>query len=220
MTARQSSLEITPECPLVLGSQSPRRSEILRGLGVPIVVRPADADESRHPGEASEAYVARVAGLKLVAVAERLASEGMTGFAGIVVADTTVVVDGDVLGKPADADDAVRMLERITGRAHRVLTHYAISRGDDPSRVALSRTVRSDVFMRAASASEIRSYADTGEGLDKAGAYAVQGIGAFLVEKISGSYSNVVGLPACELIVDLTSLGLLTTFPPKKSNAR
>ncbi len=220
MTSGHLSGTITSERPLVLGSQSPRRSEILRGLGLPLVVRPADADESRAPGEPAEAYVARVAGLKLKAVAERLTHEAAFAFAGVLVADTTVVVDGDILGKPEGQSGAVRMLERITGRAHRVLTHYAIALGDAPGVAALARTVESEVHMRAADAEEIRRYAATGEGLDKAGSYAVQGIGAFLVERIVGSYTNVVGLPACELVTDLKKLGLLAAFPGQELGAR
>lgn len=211
--------KITPESPLVLGSQSPRRSEILRGLGIPILVRSAEADESRRSDELAEAYVARVAALKLAAVAERLLREGEAAHAAaVLVADTIVVVDGDILGKPVDRVDAARMLERITGRSHRVLTHYAVALGEAPGGGVLSRTVESEVFMREASAEEIRRYADTGEGLDKAGSYAVQGIGAFLVERIEGSYTNVVGLPACELIVDLNALGLLSEFPSARGD--
>lgn len=213
MTSALGSGPIRKDRPLVLGSQSPRRSEILRGLGVSLLVRPADADESRLPGEPAEQYVERVARAKLVAVAERLENEGTGDFSAILVADTTVVVDGDVLGKPEGHAGAVEMLNRITGRSHRVLTHYALSVAADPRRAALSRTVESEVHMRAADEDEIRRYAATGEGLDKAGAYAVQGIGAFLVERIVGSYTNVVGLPACELVVDLKSLGLLADFP-------
>jgi septum formation protein len=220
MTSGQPSGTITSDRPLVLGSQSPRRSEILRGLGLPLLVRPADADESRAPGEPAEDYVARVARLKLEAVAGRLASEAAFEFAAVLVADTTVVVDGDILGKPEGRAGAVRMLERITGRAHRVLTHYALSLSASPGVVALARTVESEVHMRAADTEEICRYADTGEGLDKAGAYAVQGIGAFLVERIVGSYTNVVGLPACELVTDLKKLGLLEAFPGGELGAR
>lgn len=205
---------ISVERPLVLGSRSPRRSEILQGLGLPLLVRPADVDESQLPGESAADYVRRVTEAKLGAVAKLLdEAPEKSPFGGVLTADTTVVVDGEILGKPEDVEDAVRLLERIAGRTHRVLTCYAIGRAEEPSRVAVSRVVESLVTMRAASREELVRYARTGEGLDKAGAYAIQGIGAFLVERIDGSYTNVVGLPACEVIVDLQRLGLLGEFP-------
>lgn len=212
--------------PLVLGSQSPRRSEILRGLGIPIRVCPAHVDETPLNDESAGRYVERVTSAKLAAVGAMLTSQGEateTAFGAVLTADTTVVVDGDVLGKPEDEADAVRLLRRIAGRAHRVLTCYAIGTPQHPSKVALLRTVESRVVMRDASFEELERYARTGEGLDKAGAYAVQGIGAFLVERIDGSYSNVVGLPACEVVVDLQALGLLGPFPaggPQENRGR
>ena len=132
----------------------------------------------------------------------------------MLVADTTVVIDGQILGKPADAADAVAILSRLVGRSHDVFTCYAIGRAE-PGEGALlaTRTVHTEVRLRRASAAEVEAYARTGEGLDKAGAYAAQGIGTFLVEGVTGSYSNVVGLPACELVSDLTRLGLLAGFP-------
>lgn len=201
---------ITTETPLVLGSASPRRSEILRGLGVPIRVRPADVEESVRPAESPLRYVERIVTDKLGAVAGLARSEPC---AGVLVADTIVVVDGEVLGKPADVADAERLLGKLVGRAHTVYTRYAISKYSELGIPAVTRTVESRVVMRAATAGEIARYAATGEGLDKAGAYAIQGIGAFLVERIEGSYSNVVGLPACEVVVDLLRVGLLREFP-------
>ncbi len=204
--------------PLVLGSQSPRRFDILRGLGIPLRVRPADVDEAHRAGESAARYVERVTAAKLEAVGRKLSEELREGeFGGVLTADTTVVVDGDVLGKPVDVADAVRLLGRIAGRAHQVLTCYAIGTPDAPRRVAALRTVESRVFMRGAGLEELERYARTGEGLDKAGAYAVQGIGAFLIERIDGSYTNVVGLPACEVVVDLQRLGLLGAFPSEAS---
>jgi septum formation protein len=201
-------LPIGPERPLILGSASPRRRDILSGLGIPIEVLPADVDETLAPGEPPLSYVERVVGAKLAAVAQRTA--GRAG-AGILVADTIVVLDGQVLGKPADVEDAERLLGLLAGREHRVHTRYALSTpsGD----VLASRTVTSDVRLRAASPDALAGYARTKEGLDKAGAYAIQGIGAFLVESIHGSYSNVVGLPACEVVQDLLETGLLERFP-------
>lgn len=201
---------ITTETPLVLGSASPRRSEILRGLGVPILVRPADVVETVLPSESPLRYLERIVADKLRAVADKA---GEAPCAGVLVADTIVVVDGEVLGKPVDVADAERLLAKIAGRAHTVYTRYAISKAPELGAAAVARTVESRVIMRAASQAELARYAATGEGLDKAGAYAVQGIGAFLVERIEGSYSNVVGLPACEVIVDLLGAGLLRKFP-------
>ncbi len=109
--------------------------------------------------------------------------------------------------------DAERLLAKLVGRGHTVYTRYAISKYSELGIAAVTRTVESRVTMRAAAPAELARYAATGEGLDKAGAYAVQGIGAFLVERIDGSYSNVVGLPACEVVVDLLRVGLLREFP-------
>jgi septum formation protein len=201
---------ITTETPLVLGSASPRRSEILRGLGVPIRVRPADVEETVRPSESPLRYIERIVADKLGAVAGKARTEPCSG---VLVADTIVVVDGEVLGKPVDVADAERLLGRLVGRAHTVYTRYAISKYSELGIAAVTRTVESRVTMRAAAPSELARYAATGEGLDKAGAYAVQGIGAFLVERVDGSYSNVVGLPACEVVVDLLRAGLLREFP-------
>jgi septum formation protein len=146
---------------------------------------------------------------KLSAVAARARGR----FSCVLVADTVVVVDGDILGKPSDIADARRLLGRIAGRTHTVYTRYAISLPDAPRTSRAARTVATEVSLRNATVDEIARYAESGEGLDKAGAYAAQGLGAFLIERIAGSYSNVVGLPACEVILDLCSLGLLGPFP-------
>jgi septum formation protein len=199
---------IGPERPLILGSASPRRRDILSGLGIPLTVVPADVDEALAPQETPLAYVERIVGAKLAAVAVR--ARATTG-AGLLVADTIVVLDGQVLGKPVDVADAEVLLGRLAGREHRVHTRYALAAPNGEPLVA--RTVTSNVRLRAAPADTLAGYARTGEGLDKAGAYAIQGIGAFLVESIHGSYSNVVGLPACEVVADLLATGLLKRFP-------
>lgn len=191
--------------PLLLGSGSPRRREIISALGLPFQVLAADIDEQLQPGEAPLSYLERIVTEKLVAVRERAAERR---YAAILVADTSVVVDGDVLGKPTDVADAVRLFSRIAGRRHSVFTRYAIGLPGQ-QHATLARTVETAVEIRAADAGEIRAYAETGEGLDKAGAYAAQGIGAFFIERVVGSYSNVVGLPACEVLTDLRQLGLL-----------
>jgi septum formation protein len=199
---------ISESRPLVLGSASPRRREILTNLGLPLRVLPADVPEEVRSGESAGIYVERIVRDKLAAVAVRASAEAK---AALLVADTTVVVDGDILGKPSDHADAERLLSRIVGRSHVVFTRYAI--GGPDGAVLAARTVESEVRLRAATTSEIRAYARTGEGLDKAGAYAIQGIGAFLIQEIRGSYTNVVGLPACEVVSDLLSTGLLESFP-------
>jgi septum formation protein len=199
---------VSADRPLVLGSASPRRREILTGLGLPLVVLPADIDESVRPHETAGHYLERIVDDKLRAVTSRLEERP---FAAVLVADTSVVIDEEILGKPRDTADAVRVLSLLCGRVHRVLTRYAIGRPDGVRIVA--RTVTTEVMLRAASAEEISAYARSGEGLDKAGAYAAQGKGSFLVERLNGSYTNVVGLPACEVVLDLKQHGLLGPFP-------
>lgn len=207
-----SPVIISSQHPLVLGSASPRRQQILESLGIPTLIRPANVDESELPGEDPEHYVARITRRKLEAVRRAVLAEGVTHSA-LLVADTTVVLDDEILGKPSDVADALRLLQKIAGRTHTVLTAYALAVVAGGRQV--QRVVRSRVELRAASAEELSRYAHSGEGLDKAGAYAVQGLGAFLVRAINGSWSNVVGLPACEVVEDLQQLGLLPEFPAR-----
>ena len=181
----------------------------MSGLGLHLRVEPADIPEHVLPSEQPLEYLTRIVEAKLLAVGTRSTSP----FSAALVADTIVVVDGDILGKPLDVPDAERLLGRIAGRSHTVYTRYALSLPEAPSRVRVARTVATEVSLRAASLEELRRYAASGEGLDKAGAYAAQGLGAFLIERIAGSYSNVVGLPACEVVLDLRDLGLLGPFP-------
>jgi septum formation protein len=205
--------------PLLLGSASPRRRDILGSLRLPFVVLAADIVEDVLAGETPGPYLERIALAKLEAIWTRLEREGLpaaapNGLAAVLVADTTVVIDGAIVGKPADTADAVAILARLVGRTHEVFTRYAIGRAErGQGAVLVARTVRTEVKLRSATPREVDAYARTGEGLDKAGAYAAQGIGAFLVEGVTGSYSNVVGLPACELVRDLTELGLVENFP-------
>jgi septum formation protein len=200
---------ISSGCPLVLGSASPRRRELLTGLGIEHIVLPAHVVEDEQPGERAEPYVERIVEAKRIAVQHEVTRRNLV-HAAILVADTTVVLGDEILGKPSDERDAFRLLHKIAGRDHTVLTRYAISVGDA---APLARTVSSQVTLRPASDELLERYARTGEGLDKAGAYAVQGLGAFLVRAIAGSWSNVVGLPTCELVEDLSALGLLGDFP-------
>ncbi len=204
---------ITPEWPLILGSASPRRREILQGLGIPIHVAPPSVDELQLPGDTPDAFLDRIVRDKLRAACAGPA-DGTSGLrrAGVLVADTIVLIDDEILGKPNDVADARRLLGKLAGRTHEVRTRYALAIGV-AAQPAVERTVCSKVTMRSATEAELSGYAQTGEGLDKAGAYAVQGLGTFLVQRIEGSYTNVVGLPACELIQDLLRLGLLAQFP-------
>ena len=194
--------------PLVLGSASPRRREILANVGVPFVVRVAEVDESTQPAEAQDAYLARIVMAKLDAVRALATLEvGVTADA-ILVADTSVIESGAILGKPGSVDEAEAMIARLAGKTHEVHTRFAIGAlaGGRPLH---AETVVTRVTFRALTAARVRAYAESGEGADKAGAYAVQGRGAALVSRIEGSYTNVVGLPACEVVVALERLGLL-----------
>ncbi|HZI63732.1 MAG TPA: Maf family protein [Thermoanaerobaculia bacterium] len=175
---------------LVLASGSPRRRELLAGLGLRFAVRPPEVDETPRSGEAPEAFVLRLAREKAGADSGgRAAPEREI----VLAADTVVVVDGELLGKPRDAADAARMLRRIAGREHQVLTGVAV-REAWSERVAAD-VERTQVRIAALSEPRIAWYVATGEPLDKAGAYAVQGLGALLVEAVFGNYTNVVGLP-------------------------
>ena len=182
--------------PLVLGSGSPRRSELLARAGIAFEVRPADIDETAEIGEAPAAFALRLARAKAIAVATLV---GASPRRIVLGADTIVVVDGDVLGKPTDREDAVRLLGRLVGREHRVLTGVAVVASDRSDRAATC-VVTSRVTMRAATEVEIRRYVATGEPLDKAGAYAAQGEGRRFIERIDGSESNVIGLPIDETL--------------------
>ena len=196
--------------PLLLGSASPRRREILAALGLPIRVAAADVDETPLPGEAPLAYLERIAAAKLAAVSRLPATAGA---GGLLVADTTVILDERPLGKPADEAEARAMIRALSGRAHHVSTCFALSGPPSFERVLHVSTVTSRVVFRALDDDEIAAYAATGEGLDKAGAYAIQGIGSYAVARVEGSYSNVVGLPACEVVGALRQVGLLARFP-------
>jgi len=213
-----SCLPISAERPLALGSASPRRRQILRDLQIPFLGAPAHIDESSLSEENPRSYVSRIASAKAKRVLHGLSEledKGIRHSGLVLVADTIVVLDEQILGKPKNAEQAFRLVEQLVGRAHVVLTCYAL--GQHPSgELLVQRTIESQVVMREASPEELRRYAATGEGLDKAGAYAVQGLGAFLIREVRGSYSNVVGLPACEIVEDLLRLGALQSYPPSQ----
>jgi septum formation protein len=197
---------LSSSSPLVLGSGSPRRREILAALGVPFVVVPGDADETVHAGEGAGTYLERVVLAKLASVRARC---GSGHGSAILVADTSVVVDGDILGKPATEDEGVAMIARLQGRAHEVQTRFALAAVDGRTPLR-AETVVTRVTFRPMSDREARAYVASGEGRDKAGGYAVQGLGMGMVARIEGSYTNVVGLPACEVLVSLRELGLVS----------
>ena len=177
---------------LVLASASPRRRELLESAGIDFDVAPIELDESRRLGEAPRAYVERLAREKAEAIARRRPDAIVLG------ADTAVVVDDTVLGKPIDAADAARMLRQLSGRAHEVMTGVAVVSGG----LTVSRVARTIVWFAELTPEEILAYIATGEPADKAGAYAIQGRAAPFVTRTEGSYSNVVGLPM-EVVSDL-----------------
>jgi septum formation protein len=167
-----------------------------------------DVDERVLPDELPSDYLTRIVEAKLSAAAPHGEGAG-----ALLVADTSVILGRAALGKPRDEADARAMLRSLSGRDHEVWTRFAIARPDAPAHAAHAETVTTRVTFRALDDEEIAAYAATGEGLDKAGAYAIQGIGAFAVARIEGSYSNVVGLPACEVIAALRGARLLGPFP-------
>lgn len=174
---------------LILASASPRRRDLLSALGLRFAVRPVDVDETPRAGEEPLAYVLRLAEEKALA---RVGAGEL-----VLAADTTVVLDGEILGKPADEAEAREMLGRIAGREHTVLTGVALVQGGAEGSGNGARSVAEETRVRMApmSAEEVAWYAATGETLDKAGSYAVQGLGAMFVEAVFGDYTNVVGLP-------------------------
>jgi septum formation protein len=196
---------------IVLASQSPRRAELLRMLGLQIEAIPADIDESYPAGESAAEHAERLAREKAQAVAAAHPD------AVVIGSDTVVVIEGELLGKPRDADDAARMLLRLQGRAHEVITGVAVCYGA-AARVR-SAVERVTVRFRPFGAATARAYAATGEPLDKAGAYGIQGRGSTLVEGIEGDYFAVMGLPICRLMALLAEVGLTYDFGGLRAEA-
>ncbi len=178
---------------LVLASGSPRRREMLRNLGVDLVIRPVDVDESPLGDESPEPYVLRLAQAKARAAVGSGLGAAASEHEIVLAADTIVTLDGELLGKPRDPADARRMLGQLSGREHEVFTGVAVLRAARGFRRA--EVERTRVRFAELSAAEIEWYVASGEPLDKAGAYAVQGLGALFVVGLEGNYSNVVGLP-------------------------
>lgn len=188
----------SPVPPLILASASPRRRELLAQIGIACTVQPVDLDETAHPGEAPRAYVERLALAKARAGSVRNPGAIALG------ADTAVVLDGEILGKPRDRDDAFAMLRRLSGREHEVLTAVALA---NEERAAV-RTSTSRVGFADLSDDAIAAYWATGEPADKAGAYGIQGLAAVFIHHVSGSYSGVVGLPLFETAELLREFGV------------
>jgi septum formation protein len=186
---------------LVLASASPRRADLLRAAGFTFEVRPVDVDESRAPGEPPDVYVLRVAAAKADAVAR-------SGTDVVVAADTTVALGTRddtsriVLGKPADAAEAARMLRQLSGSVHEVLTGVVVTAGDR----AIRFVDLTEVWFAPLSDDDIAWYVSSGEPMDKAGGYAIQGLASRFIPRIAGSYSNVVGLPVARVSAALREL--------------
>jgi septum formation protein len=193
---------MSPRPRVILASQSPRRRELLSLIGVPHEVRPADIDEAYRPGEQPRAHALRLAREK----AEKINEAG----AVVIGSDTIVVVDGDVLGKPADAADAAGMLRRLSGRAHTVITAVAVAWNGRT--VADAEEV--GVTFHTLTDADIAAYIATREPMDKAGAYGIQGFGATIVARVDGDYFAVMGLPLQLMVRLLAGLGVRYPFGP------
>ena len=194
---------------IYLASQSPRRSQLLDQIGVPHTLLLPTPDENAESlevvqrGESPLHYVQRVTGLKLDAAMARLIARGLP-VAPVLCSDTTVALSREILGKPADPADAMRMLQALSGQTHRVLTAVAVQSG----RKRLAAVSVSRVTFSAMSRAQIKAYVDSGEPMGKAGAYGVQGRAAAHIERIQGSYSGIMGLPLHETAVLLRSFGM------------
>ena len=184
----------------ILASSSPRRRELLTSIGLPFDVVPSHIPEEHQPGEAPEEYVARLSREKANAIATAHPSRW------VIAADTTVLLGDQLLEKPSGKADAIRMLSLIAGQTHIVYTGVTLQ--NVGRQVRETRVAESEVRMLPLSRSDVEWYVDTGEPLDKAGAYAVQGIGGMFIESIHGSYTNVVGLPLAMLFQMMRKVGI------------
>ena len=193
-------LDMGPPGRIILASASPRRAELLRAAGIDFDVQPANVDETIVPGEAPNDYVSRLAEGKARLVYERDVRRT------VLAADTVVVVDTHILGKPLDDADAARMLRMLSGRTHKVLTAVSVFH---PGQIVDTRVDATTVEFAPLSDTDIDWYVSSGEPMDKAGAYAVQGLASRFVTRIEGSYSNVVGLPVA-LVYQMLTTRLLT----------
>lgn len=199
-----SNRTISSVFPLILASTSPRRKRLLRQIGVPFRPLPSRIDEGNSQGKPN-AIVRELAEGKAKTAFRKAGGHWVIG------ADTVVVLGDEILGKPADRSDSASMLALLSGNEHTVITGFCIL---DPSgHPAHSEEVYTLVRIKGLTRGEIEAYIDTGEPFGKAGSYAVQGIGAFMVEGITGSYTNVVGLPVCEVVKGLLRVGAMERYP-------
>lgn len=189
---------------IILASASPRRSALLRQVGIAHRIVVADIDESPLPQESPLQTVARLAQEKAAAIARQYPEQW------VLAADTIGILEGQLLGKPRDAAQALAMLSAMNGRMHEVATAVTIQKGAQ----CLSETHIARVYMRHSSAALLQAYVDGGEGTDKAGAYAIQGQGAVLVEKIEGDFYTVVGLPIAAVCATLHTFGIMPFARP------
>jgi septum formation protein len=187
---------------LILASESPRRYELLKQLGLDFEVIPSRVAEDFLNTESPQEHVLRLAGAKSMEVASKYPD------CWVVAADTIVYINGSILGKPKSREEATEMLRRLSGEEHRVLTGFSVCHSEKGE--SDQQAVQTVVRMKPLTSAEIMWYVQTGEPFDKAGGYAIQGIGSFMIESIQGSYTNVVGLPLCELIQMLNRLGAMT----------
>jgi len=187
---------------LILASKSPRRYELLKQMGLDVEVVPSKVIEDFVQAESPREHVIRLAEAKARDVASKYPGRW------VVAADTIVYINGSILGKPRCQEEAVEMLRRLSGQEHRVLTGFSVCHLEKGKSNA--GAVQTAVRMKPLISAEIDWYMQTGEPFDKAGGYAIQGIGSFMIESIQGSYTNVVGLPLCELIQMLNRLGAIT----------
>jgi septum formation protein len=209
----EPSLHCSETSLLILASASPRRKELLASLGIDFQVVPSQAAETLLPNESPQQHVMRLSQEKALEVARRKEVTGRW-FLG---SDTIVLRDETILGKPTDAKEASAMLHSLSGRSHQVLSGYAIyDRSSEKMEVG---AVTTRVRFKELTDQEIAGYIATGEPFGKAGSYAIQGIGAFMIPAIEGSYSNVVGLPLCEVVAALERLGALRLFAETTSEA-
>ena len=206
-------MKITDEAPLlILASKSPRRRYLLEQAGINFLAIPSSIDEAKIPLCSPETYVRILSEAKADDISKKYPEKWVIG------ADTIVLKNKDILGKPGSTDDARTMLKQLSGQTHQVLTGYAIC--CKAKNRMFSETVRTDVLFKHLTHEEIEWYIHTKEPFDKAGSYAIQGLGTFLVKSINGSYTNVVGLPVCEVIEFLLKEGVIDITKSGKTPSR
>jgi len=196
---------------IILASTSPRRQELLASVGINFQVVPSHVDEILRENESPRDFVLRLSQDKAAEVAQRSEVTGRW----FIGSDTIVLLDNQILGKPTSPQDSAQMLRQLSGRSHQVLSGYTIIDRSDNS--CTCRCVTTEVTFRTLTEQEIEGYIATGEPADKAGSYAIQGIGGYIVTAINGSYTNVVGLPLAQVVTDLQQLGAIELFGSQNS---